>query len=115
VSRITYHEHMKAGSQPTMRVEYHCGLMIYKDWVCFEHRGSARAKAERWWRDRTGSVMPVPCPLFSRDAVRWGEEGSLREPIAIRIRPDGKYWQVVGVRFTEPYVPVPGMQARIAA
>jgi DNA repair protein RadD len=115
VSRVTYHEHYKAGSSPTMRVEYHCGLMIYKEWVAFEHQGLPRTKAERWWRERTGSVMATPCPLFSRDAVRWGEEGSLKEPIAIRVRPDGKYWKVVSVRFSEPYVPVPAMQARMAA
>jgi hypothetical protein len=59
--------------------------------------------------------MATPCPLFARDAVRWGEEGSLKEPVAIRVRPDGKYWKVVSVRFSEPHVPVPAMQARIAA
>ena len=42
-----------------MRVDYLCGLSVYHDYVCFEHYGFARNRAERWWFAHGGDA-PVP-------------------------------------------------------
>ena len=47
VTSVTYRQHTKQGSPPSLRVEYHCGLVIHSEWVCFEHQGYARLKARR--------------------------------------------------------------------
>ncbi|MBA3709958.1 MAG: hypothetical protein H0W83_14200, partial [Planctomycetes bacterium] len=50
--------HQKRGAPPdapkSLRVEYEIGLNRYqKEWICFEHTGFARGKAELWWRARS--------------------------------------------------------------
>lgn len=53
VTNVTYHRHVKPGSPDSLRVEYWSGLrVVAKEWVCFEHTGFARAKAEAWWATR---------------------------------------------------------------
>ena len=58
VSGITYSRHEKPGKPPSLRVDYHCGLVRHSEWICFEHTGYARQKAVAWWRAR--STAPVP-------------------------------------------------------
>lgn len=93
VSGITYHEHTKPGSPTSMRCDYHCGLAKYSEWVCLEHDGYPRKKAERWWTNRLTAPVPETVDL----ALRQGH--LLAKPAFIRIRPDGKFWRIVQVRF----------------
>lgn len=93
VSAVTYHMHTKPGSPDSMRVDYHCGLARYSEWVCFEHGGYAAAKAARWWSGRTDR----PVPAIIEDALSWA--AYLDKPHAIRVRRDGQYWRVVQARF----------------
>jgi DNA repair protein RadD len=85
VSETTYHVHMKRGdpSAPlTMRVEYRIGFNRYfREWVCFDHTGYARTKAEAWWRAR--SVEPLPSG--TEEAVEWARAGALAPALAITV------------------------------
>ena len=58
VTGITFRRHEKPGKPPSLRVDYHCGLVRHSEWICFEHTGYAREKAAAWWRAR--STAPVP-------------------------------------------------------
>jgi len=63
VTEVYYSVHVKRGAPEdhprSMRVDYRCGFNDYhSEWVCFEHDGYARQKAEAWWRAR--SHEPVP-------------------------------------------------------
>jgi DNA repair protein RadD len=49
VDRVTYHRHEKPGGRPSLRVDYQCGLLRHREWVCFEHAGYPRQKAVAWW------------------------------------------------------------------
>ena len=43
----------------TLRVEYRIGFHQYQsEWICFEHTGWARQKAESWWRTRSNAPVP---------------------------------------------------------
>ena len=67
----------------TMRVEYCIGWNKYiSEWVCFEHTGYARNKAEAWWRARSND----PVPSTAQEAVDLAEAGSLASPQAIQVR-----------------------------
>ena len=60
---IQYFVHTKRDAKPddpqTMRVEYRTGLDCWvNEWVCFEHTGYARRKAEKWWRERSPDLIP---------------------------------------------------------
>jgi DNA repair protein RadD len=95
VDKVEYHQHEKEGKTPTLRVEYACGLMRYKEWVCLEHPpGFARGKAVDWWKRRYDGTVPdnIGIALFLADA--------LRRPIRVRVQRDDKFWRVTGYDFT---------------
>ncbi len=98
VSDVSYHMHFKRDdpdAPPTMRVEYRCGFNTwFREWVCFEHTGYARAKAEQWWRAR--SREPVPSSV--EEAVELAQAGGLAPTLAITVerKAGEKYDRVVG-------------------
>lgn len=82
-----YSVHVKRGADEdaplTMRVDYRVGFHAYKsEWVCFEHTGYARRKAELWWRARSRDVVPV----CAEQAVELAESGALAPTKAITVR-----------------------------
>jgi DNA repair protein RadD len=85
VSETTYHVHYKRhdpGAPLTMRVEYRVGFNRYfREWVCFDHTGYARTKAEAWWRAR--SVEPVPGG--TEEAVEMAKAGVLAPTLRITV------------------------------
>lgn len=93
VTGISYAVHSKPGKPTSLRVTYECGLARHSEWVCFEHTGYARQKAEMWWRKR--SEAPIPATVASAMA----NTPSLRKPDAIQVRPVGQYTEIVAFRF----------------
>ena len=87
VQAIGYHVHVKRGADETvpktMRVDYQVGFSDWKsEWVCFEHDGYARQKAEWWWGQRSAE----PVPSTAAEAVALANEGYLAETLAITVR-----------------------------
>lgn len=96
VSGMKAFEHRKlseGGLSVSMRVEYFCGISVQREWVLFEHTGFARDKAERWWRTMRGA-MPVP-KTVDEAIERFGELAQVEQ---IRLRPSGKFFEIVGTR-----------------
>jgi DNA repair protein RadD len=87
VEEVLYAVHYKRGAPPdaprSMRVEYRIGFNRWQsEWICFEHTGFARHKAELWWRRR--SNLPVPDNI--EDAVHYAEGGALAETKSVTVR-----------------------------
>ena len=87
VSDVYFSVHTKRGAEPgyprSMRVEYRTGLSSYiSEWVCFEHTGFARSKAEQWWRKRSNESVPGT----TDEAVDLCERGGICETHAITVR-----------------------------
>ena len=83
-----------------MRVEYRIGWNKYiSEWVCFEHTGYARAKAEAWWRQRSDD----PVPATASEAVELANAGSLAPALAITVRrvAGERYDRIVGCQLGE--------------
>jgi DNA repair protein RadD len=64
VQEVYYAEHVKRNAPPeaphTLRVDYKIAFNTYvSEWVCFEHDGWPREKAEAWWRTRADSPPPT--------------------------------------------------------
>jgi DNA repair protein RadD len=71
------------GTPPTLRVEYELGFRYWQsEWICFEHTGFARSKAEAWWKAR--SHEPVPDTVEA--ALSLIEAGGLAETEAVTVR-----------------------------
>jgi DNA repair protein RadD len=99
VESVTYAAHVKRDAPPdhprTLRVDYQVGFQIwFSEWICIEHTGWARSKAESWWRERSEE----PCPANADDAVEAAHAGALAETTAIRVRhvSGEKYPRIVG-------------------
>lgn len=63
VRDITYSVHTKKDADEsaprTLRVDYRLGLDYWvSEWICFEHTGWARRKAEQWWKARSPDLVP---------------------------------------------------------
>jgi hypothetical protein len=93
VAGIDYGRHEKLGKPPSLRVEYLCGLVSHREWICFEHPGYARSKAVAWWRAR--SQAPVPDSIAAALAM----SGALLKPASILVRPSGRFTEIINYRF----------------
>ena len=71
------------GTPPTLRAEYELGFRYWQsEWICFEHTGFARTKAEAWWKAR--SHEPVPDTVEA--ALALIEAGALAETEVVTVR-----------------------------
>jgi DNA repair protein RadD len=95
VDAVYYGLHRKAGKPDSMRVEYLCGLITHREWVCFEHTGFPAQRAAQWWRRRAAASSPTP--KTTTEALKRASE--LRDVKTIRIRREGEFWRVVSATF----------------
>lgn len=94
VADAVYRRHEKAGSSPSLRVEYRVGLMVYKEWVTLEHSGYPRTKAESWWMRRApGTVIPATVD----EAIARAHEVAV--PSHIRVKRNGQFDEIVAIKF----------------
>lgn len=87
VNDVLYSVHTKRGANEdaprSLRVDYKVGWYEYKsEWICFEHQGFARQKAEAWWRRRSRD----PIPDTAQRAVEIIAGGGLSQTDAITVR-----------------------------
>jgi DNA repair protein RadD len=90
VEDVEFRKHIK--QTPSLRVSYQCGYMTFSEWICLEHQGFSRLKAEAWWH----ALADAPVPLTVEEALQ--REDEIAWPSHIRVEPDGKYWRIVGRR-----------------
>ena len=91
VTGRTFFRHDKPGGKPSIRVEYMCGLVAHKEWICPEHEGFAQQRFAKFWREHGGND---PTPKTIDEALSRVPE--LRETAEIRIRASGRYWEICG-------------------
>lgn len=103
VQSVNYHLHAKAGKTPSMKVEYVISpLETYCEWICFEHTGFARRKAETWWKENTdgnrakGMQQAIKYLEGIPNKVQTALElsNTIKVPAAIQVYKDGKYWVI---------------------
>ena len=87
VQDVVYAVHHKRNAPPdaprSMRVDYRIGFNRWQsEWICLEHTGYARHKAELWWRRRSD----VPVPETAEDAVYYAQSGALAETKSITVK-----------------------------
>ncbi len=94
VDHIVYSLHKKIGKPDSVKVNYYCKLRMFTEYICFEHEGYARKKAERWWTSRTD----LDIPDYSDAALELGPE-ILRVAKKIGVVTNKKYPQVIDYFF----------------
>jgi DNA repair protein RadD len=110
VHDISYSVHTKRDAGPdapkTMRVSYRVGFNHWQsEFICFEHDGYARQKAEAWWRRRS----PDPIPDTAARAVEIADAGGLAHTTSITVRTivGEKYDRIVAYKLGPLPEPVP--------
>mgnify|MGYP001346177117 CR=1 FL=1 len=90
--RFDYHEG-KGDKPPSVRVTYTAGLTQIREWLCPQHTGYAKSKANKWWLAH-GCQRPFPA-----DVLEWLErQRELVDTAEISVAPQGKYWTVTDHR-----------------
>jgi DNA repair protein RadD len=88
-----YCYHDKVGGTPSVRVEYQVGLSSEKLWVCPQHTGFPKQKANRYWAAHGGQT-PFPTTVDEfLDRV-----GELKPTAQIQIKFNKKYNEVLEAR-----------------
>lgn len=86
VTRVAYSKHLGKSGIPTLRVDYFSGfLRVASEWVCLEHTGYARQKAEKWWGVRGTCAADTPTDVDC--ALKYLDEFCFDQPTAIHVRP----------------------------
>lgn len=95
VSGATYSRHEKDGKIPSLRVTYALeeanmpfGL---SEWICLEHGGFARRKAEDWWSIHSS----VDCPADIDEAIDLFNRQWVAIPRTVTARREGRFWKVL--------------------
>ncbi|TWT80586.1 type I restriction enzyme EcoKI subunit R [Planctomycetes bacterium CA13] len=98
VQDIIYRIHRKRDADEDaprcLRVDYMIGLDHWQsEFICIEHSGYARRKAEAWWRDRCLD----PCPTSAEEALDIADAGLLAatETLTVRSIAGQKYDRII--------------------
>ncbi|WP_419188498.1 helicase-related protein [Stieleria bergensis] len=104
VHDVVYRVHRKRDAEDDaprcLRVDYMIGLDHWQsEFICIEHSGFARRKAETWWRDRCLD----PCPDDADEALELADAGLLATPESITVRSIAgqRYDRIVSHRLSE--------------
>lgn len=96
VERVTYHVHHKMNKPDSLQVSYHtANFRLFKEYICFEHGGSASRRASNWWIER---AMPtengVVIPSTTAQAIQLAN--TLRIPKSIYVWTNKKPPEITG-------------------
>ena len=82
-----------------MRVAYGTLNGIYREWICYEHKGYARQKAVQWHTMRCNFCVPetIDLALLNNE----GNEFYYKNPSHITVRKEGKYDRIIAYKFEE--------------
>lgn len=97
----------------SLRVDYQCGLTTVSEWICLNHQGYAKVRADNWWLDHCDEQIDEVWEVIADLAEAKGMErpdridvaillegkGLVRRPSKIIVRREGKYLRVIGREF----------------
>jgi len=96
---VTYAKHRPRdkAKPPSLKVSYQCGMRVFAEWVCFEHKGFALRKALAWWTDRNGDK---PFPETIDEALTRVDD--LFRPTRIKVWTNKKFPEIISAVFGGP-------------
>lgn len=95
VHDVRIHRHKKDGAKDSVRVEYRCGLEVFREWVCLDHLGNVGDEARQWWHRRFRENAPsVDSAIESSFDGIFLNELLTQTTIAIWTVKKGKYHEI---------------------
>jgi DNA repair protein RadD len=102
VTERKFNYHDKVGGTPSVRVEFFCGYVSHRSWWCPQHTGFAKTKCDREWKAHGGAE---PAPKSVEEFLSRQDE--LKPTAQIQVRPNGRYFEVCGVKPSKEMAPPP--------
>lgn len=94
VVSVEYSIHEKKSSPDSLRVKYKCGLSTFNEYICFNHTGYAKHKANNWVSYRwDGSEFPLDVAHLYR------ESDNLKIPKKLLVDTSSKYPSIKNAEF----------------
>lgn len=90
IDHVTYSLHTKTGKPPMVRVVYYCGLHNYSEFICVEHEGFAKHKANQWLRERLTIGLTTPVTSIGLLAI----VNELRVPTRLEVWVNKQFPQI---------------------
>lgn len=94
VDHVVYRVHKKEGRPDSMRVDYHCGLLRFSEYIMLDHGGYPAHLARQWWQMRCKWGAP-PSVADGMKAVEY-----LKVPKTISVLME-KFPRIMGYTFGE--------------
>jgi DNA repair protein RadD len=91
VDDVKYLNYIGTKKIPMLLVVYKCGLRVFKEYVCFEHKGYAKQRAAYWWKRRTSEGVPFSV----YNALKIINSKKLREPVQILVKEKKDFPQIM--------------------
>lgn len=98
VDAAEVNRHRKPGAPDSLRVTYRCGLSQFREWVCLDHEGYAKRKAEHWWIRRFGKPVPSVDEALG-DMFLGNKIAEVTE--SITVRQVGKYPEIINAKIKQ--------------
>ena len=95
VSSVIIHRHSKEGMPDSIRVQYRCGMNVFREWVCLDHEGYAGEKARAWWRRRFGAEEAKTITVNEALSNMYLAEGIQNITKSITVMKRGKYTEII--------------------
>lgn len=92
VTARTFREHVgkDPNKPPSVRVDYMLGMVGQREWLCPQHTGYAKTKANRYWAKHNGAT---PYPASVQEWLERVDE--LAITAEVKLKPAGKYQDVI--------------------
>ena len=102
VDTVYVNRHVKPGSPDSLRIQYRCGVGMYREWICLDHEGFAGVKAGKWWMDRIGD----PSGVTVNEALNnmFLSQSILEYTKTITIKKIGKHYEIIA--YNQPLIEV---------
>jgi DNA repair protein RadD len=99
VDAVIVSRHKKEGKPDSIKVQYRCGLQVFREWVCLDHEGYAGENARKWWFKRFGKTGPAPSVGEALSDMFLAENiNRVTEKIIVKQR--GKYTEILSHKLT---------------
>ena len=98
VDAVTLRLHRKAGKPDSVRVEYHCGLTLVKEWLSLNYEGYAGLKARRWLTERGFAPYESTADMLAN--VSGPDVARVTKRVMVRYA--GKYLEVAATEIKTP-------------
>jgi len=98
VDAVTLRLHRKAGKPDSVRVEYHCGLTLVKEWLLLDYEGYGSTKARKWLNERGFPAYESTADMLAN--VSGPDVAKVTERLMVRY--SGKYLEIAAHEIRTP-------------